>query len=61
MIKDLKKMKRTGDIMEDLSPEARVRSERQTKIKDFVIKNSEDASSLLKSWIYENGELLDVQ
>jgi len=60
MLKDLKKMRKVGDIMDDLSPEAKVRAERQVKIKDFVTKNSEDASALLKSWIYENGELLDV-
>jgi len=60
MIKDLKKMRKNGNIMEDMSPEARDRAERQEKIKDFVTKNSTDASSLLKSWIYENGELMDV-
>lgn len=60
MLNDLKKMKKTTGIMEDMSPEAKERSEKQTKIRDFVVKNSQDASSLLKSWIYENGELLDV-
>ena len=45
--------------MEDMSPEARLRAERQEKIKEFVTNNSTDASSLLKSWIYENGELMD--
>jgi len=60
MLKDLKKMKKSGNIMEDMSPEARIRAERQEKIKEFVTNNSTDASSLLKSWIYENGELMDV-
>lgn len=60
MLKNLKKMKKTGNIMEDMSPEARVRAERQEKIKEFVTNNSTDASSLLKSWIYENGELMDL-
>ena len=32
----------------------------QNQIINFIEGNSEDASSLLKSWIYENGELLDI-
>jgi len=37
------------------------KSATQKQIISFIESNSEDASSLLKSWIYEDGELLDIK
>ncbi len=45
------------NLKEELSDVSRKRVEMQNKIKEFVTNNSEDASSLLKSWIYEDGSL----
>ncbi|PID28165.1 MAG: flagellar M-ring protein FliF [Candidatus Cloacimonadota bacterium] len=48
---------RRKSIEEDMPEEVRKRNELQEQIRKFVVNNSKDASSLLKSWLYEESGL----
>ncbi|MBN1967906.1 MAG: flagellar M-ring protein FliF [Candidatus Delongbacteria bacterium] len=56
MIRGMGKKDKVKDLEEEIPEEIRRRNELQEQIRKFVVNNSKDASSLLKSWLYEENK-----
>lgn len=46
------------NIMDQVSDETKKKQELRDEVREFIEENPEDASSLLKTWLYKDGELL---
>ena len=47
------------NIMDQVSDETKKKQELRDEVREFIEANPEDASSLLKTWLYKDGELIE--